>query len=222
MRVSDSSLTEHMSNFIFFYKKYQRLTSRLTALPSPLFLKYLTALKRGSMQHTPCHRRAFISWGLRCISTVWQLFRTAHKCTGLCCAAEQEQQGLGAARPWAQGPGKNKTSKNCSQAGKAATLWLMPVSGWILLMQLPRLWGRCAQLSVQAQRGTWAGKQRRLCLHCRSKGTVWDSKLGHVAHKPSNAPVNPEAGWGCRRTLLGCGHAGLWARLSLCHPDTSP
>lgn len=39
----------------------------------------------------------------------------------LCCPAKAE--GLGAARPWAQGPGKNKTLKNCSWAGEAA-LWL--------------------------------------------------------------------------------------------------
>lgn len=30
--------------------------------------------------------------------------------------------------------------------------------------------------------------------HYGSKGTVWDSHLGQLAHKPSNAPVNPGPG----------------------------
>lgn len=91
----------------------------------------------------------------------------------LCCWARAA--GAGGSQALAQGPGKNKTSKNCSQAGKAATFgWCLCLGGFC--------WQKmCTAFSPSPKRHlSW--KQRKLCLHYRSKGTVWDSRLGHVAH----------------------------------------
>lgn len=165
--VSDSSLPccspgedrQHMSNSIFSYEEYQRLTSRLKALPPPLIPKYLTALRRGSIQHTPCHRHTFVSWAWD-VSALRGTPSGLHTCRGLCRAAEQDQQGLGAARPWSQALARTKPQRTALRQEK------QPPFGWCLYLGgfcwrgSPKLCRRCAELSVQVQRGTRAGKQR--------------------------------------------------------------
>lgn len=182
---------EHTSNLDLLYKEYQRLISRLRALLSPLFLKLLTALRRGSVQH----RCAFVSWDLRCASTGWHP-PGPHMCAqGLCCAAERELQGLGAARPWHRVLGRTKPQRTALRQEK-----LPPLADACVWVDFAGR--RCAQLSVPVQRGTWAGSKGSFAFTTEAKALsgIADLAMWHT----QQCPIKPGPGWGCSRTLLGC------------------
>lgn len=172
------------------------------------------------LEEVPCNTQpAFVSWGW----DVSALPDTLQGCTHvthvqralLCCSARAA--GAGGSQALGTGSWQEQSPEELLLGRKSSHPLAVPVSGWIVLVWLPGLGRRCAQLSVQVQRGPWAGKQRELCPHCRSQGSVWDGKLGHVALKPHNAPAKPGPGWGYCRTPPGCTPSS--AAMQVCEPD---